>query len=57
MERYKYVCSVVIGEKQGQSVHTSSRCVWDEAHDSFACESFENKSLYCAATVYGLYAE
>lgn len=57
MERYKIVCDVLIGQNGGQSMVTASRCAWDEKTDNFASVSYENRSIYAVATVYGLYTE
>ena len=56
-DRYKIVCSVIIGEKKGQGVHVTSRCAWDERSDSFATYSFQNDKIFCTATVFGVYNE
>ena len=56
MDRYKYVCTVVIGQKLGQSVQTASRCVGEEQNDSYTSVTYENKTMYAVATVYGMYA-
>jgi len=56
MDRYKYVCTVVIGQKLGQDVQTASRCAWEEQNDSYTSVKYENKTLFAVATVYGMYA-
>ena len=57
MDRYKLVCTMLLGPKFGQGMQTASRCAWDENRDSFTSVTYENKSLFAVATVYGLYAE
>ena len=57
MDRYKLVCTILLGPKFGQGMQTASRCAWDENRDSFTSVTYENKSLFAVATVYGLYAE
>ncbi|XP_005099248.2 tctex1 domain-containing protein 2 [Aplysia californica] len=56
-ERYKLVVSVVLGERREQGLMISSRAAWDAKLDSYATYTFQNKSLFCTASVYGVYAE
>ena len=53
--RYKYIVHVVIGEQKGEGVKVSCRCFWDANCDAFAKGTFENKSVFAVATVYGVY--
>ena len=53
--RYKYIVHCVIGENKGEGVKLACRCFWDSNTDAFAKESFENKSIFAVATVYGVY--
>lgn len=55
--RYKIVILVHIGERTGQSLQISSRCLWDTSTDTFASYSFKNSSLFGVATVYTVYYE
>lgn len=55
--RYKLVVVVHVGEKKGQGVQITSRCVWNENLDNFVTVNFANSSLFVQATVYALYAE
>ncbi|RUS78258.1 hypothetical protein EGW08_013974 [Elysia chlorotica] len=57
VERYKLVVSIVMGERKDQGVMISSRAAWDSKLDSYATYTFQNKSLFCTASVYGVYAE
>lgn len=57
IQRYRFVCTVTIGELKGQSLRMASRCVWDSETDTFVSESFKNKSLFAVGTVYGVYFE
>lgn len=56
-DRYKIVCLLVIGEQQGQGLQMSSRCQWFPDTDTFASYTFKNSDIFCACTVYGIYAE
>ncbi|XP_031558813.1 tctex1 domain-containing protein 1-B-like [Actinia tenebrosa] len=55
--RYKFVCTVTIGQLRGQTLRVASRCIWDHELDSFVSESLKNKTLFAVATVYGIYQE
>ncbi|XP_054889260.1 dynein light chain Tctex-type 5-A-like [Poeciliopsis prolifica] len=55
--RFKNVILVHIGQLNGQGLQISSRCLWDPNVDTFVSHSFKNTSLFCSATVYGLYFE
>ncbi|GFR72640.1 Tctex1 domain-containing protein 1-like [Elysia marginata] len=57
IERYKLVVCVVMGERKDQGIMISSRAAWDAKLDSYATFTFQNKSLFCTASVYGVYAE
>ena len=56
-QRFRFVCSVTIGQLRGQSVRVASRCVWDAENDNFVSESFRNGSLFAIGTVFGVYKE
>jgi hypothetical protein len=53
--RYKYVVHVVIGEQKGEGVKVACRCFWDSNTDAYAKDSFESRSLFAVASVYGIY--
>lgn len=55
--RYRFVCTVTIGELKGQSIRMASRCVWDRETDTFVSETIHNQSLFAVGTVYGIYFE
>jgi len=55
--RYKIICLVQIGELKSQGMRVGSRCLWDEANDTFSSHEFRNKSIYAVASVYGVYYE
>jgi len=54
-KRWKIVVQVLIGEQKGQGVYTGSRCIWDADCDDFATDMFVNDSLFCVASVFGIY--
>ncbi|XP_051851150.1 dynein light chain Tctex-type 5 [Antechinus flavipes] len=55
--RYKLVVIIYIGPLENQSLHIGSRCLWDEASDTFSSFVFRNTSLFALATVYAVYLE
>ncbi|XP_020848802.1 dynein light chain Tctex-type 5 [Phascolarctos cinereus] len=55
--RYKLVVIIHIGQLNNQSLHIGSRCLWDDANDTFASFVFRNTSLFALATVYAVYLE
>ncbi|EDL30567.1 dynein light chain Tctex-type 4 isoform X1 [Mus musculus] len=57
LPRYKLVCNVVLGPREGQGVHVVSRALWDAVHDGLASATFTNPSLFAVATVHAVYWE
>lgn len=53
--RYKYVVQVVLGQNKNQSVQVGSRCLLDQAADSFACTSYKTKTIFAVAACFGVY--
>ncbi|KAL4237013.1 hypothetical protein ACF0H5_005397 [Mactra antiquata] len=56
-DRYKIVAVVHIGERKDQSALVASRCAWDNKLDDYACYSMETPTLFCTASVFGIYCE
>ncbi|XP_052777273.1 dynein light chain Tctex-type 5-B-like [Mya arenaria] len=56
-DRYKIVAVVHISEKRGQSMMVASRCAWDKNVDEFATYTMETPTLFCSASVFGIYNE
>ncbi|KAJ8046512.1 Tctex1 domain-containing protein 2 [Holothuria leucospilota] len=56
-KRYKLVARVDIGSKHMQQVNFASKFLWNDETDSFATVSFQNRSLYAVATVFGVYLD
>ncbi|XP_077981525.1 dynein light chain Tctex-type 5-like [Glandiceps talaboti] len=57
IDRYKIIVVVNIGETERQGISIASRAVWDTSSDTFVSCDYRNTSLFCVATVYGVYAE
>jgi dynein light chain Tctex-type 1 len=53
-ERFKYVVSTVIVQKNGAGMNFNSACFWDQASDGCVTFRWENKSMHCVVSVYGL---
>lgn len=53
--RYKYIVHVVIGEQKGEGIKVAYKCFWDGNVDGLAKDTFENKSIFAMATIYGVY--
>ncbi len=41
-------------QKNGAGLHTATSCYWDNTSDGSATVRWENKTMYCVATVFGL---
>ncbi|XP_074038729.1 dynein light chain Tctex-type isoform X2 [Leptinotarsa decemlineata] len=53
-KQFKYVVTCSIMQKTGAGLHTASSCYWDSATDGTCTVRWENKSMYCVVTVFGL---
>jgi len=51
---FKYIVNCTIMQKSGAGLHTASSCFWDNATDGCCTVRWENKSLYCIVSVFGL---
>ncbi|XP_064404985.1 dynein light chain Tctex-type 1-like [Halichondria panicea] len=51
---FKYIVTSVIMQKNGAGLHTASSCYWDNSTDGSCTIRWENKSMYCIVTVFGL---
>ena len=56
-DRYKIICIVTIGENKNQGLRISSRCTWDTNSDTVCTYNYQNTTMFCTATVYGVYCE
>merc|ERR1711959_335145 len=55
LPRYKYVVQVVIAAQKGQGLKMGSRSFWDTETDNFAEYAYQNDTLICVASVFGVY--
>jgi dynein light chain Tctex-type 1 len=51
---FKYIVSCVIMQKNGAGLHTAASCYWDNTTDGSCTLRWENKTLYCIVSVFGL---
>lgn len=51
---FKYVVTCSIMQKVGAGLHTASSCYWDSQTDGTCTVRWENPTMYCIVTVFGL---
>ncbi|KAL8186018.1 PREDICTED: dynein light chain Tctex-type 1 [Gekko japonicus] len=51
---FKYVVTCVIMQKNGAGLHTASSCFWDNSADGTCTVRWENKTMYCIVSAFGL---
>ena len=51
---FKYIVTAVLMQKNGAGLHTATSCFWDSTTDGSATLRWENKTMYCIVTVFGL---
>ncbi|XP_068198239.1 dynein light chain Tctex-type 1 [Antennarius striatus] len=51
---FKYIVTCIIMQKNGAGLQTASTCFWDNATDGSCTVRWENKSMYCIISVFGL---
>uniref|UniRef100_F6XFJ1 Dynein light chain Tctex-type 1 n=1 Tax=Equus caballus TaxID=9796 RepID=F6XFJ1_HORSE len=51
---FKYIVTCVIMQKNGAGLHTASSCFWDSSTDGSCTVRWENKSMYCIVSAFGL---
>uniref|UniRef100_A0A8C6RTE8 Dynein light chain Tctex-type 1 n=1 Tax=Nannospalax galili TaxID=1026970 RepID=A0A8C6RTE8_NANGA len=51
---FKYIVTCVIMEKNGARLHTESSCFWDSSIDGSWTLQWENKTMYCIVSAFGL---
>merc|ERR1711924_105396 len=55
LPRYKYVVQVVIAEQKGQGIKMGCRSFWDTETDNYAEYTYQNDTLICVASAFGVY--
>ncbi|XP_025036442.1 dynein light chain Tctex-type 1 isoform X1 [Pelodiscus sinensis] len=51
---FKYIVTCVIMQKNGAGLHTASSCFWDNTSDGNCTVRWENKTMYCIVSAFGL---
>ncbi|XP_061595267.1 dynein light chain Tctex-type 1 [Cololabis saira] len=51
---FKYIVNCTIMQKSGAGLQTGSSCFWDNSADGTCTVRWENKTMYCIVTVFGL---
>ncbi|XP_069751319.1 dynein light chain Tctex-type 1 isoform X2 [Narcine bancroftii] len=51
---FKYIVTCVIMQKNGAGLHTASSCFWDNSIDGSCTVRWENKTMYCIISIFGL---
>ncbi|XP_026142575.1 dynein light chain Tctex-type 1 [Carassius auratus] len=51
---FKYIVTCIILQKNGAGLHTASSCFWDNSTDGSCTIRWENKTIYCIVSVFGL---
>lgn len=51
---FKYVVTCMISQNTGGATHTAHTCFWDAETDGFTKYRFENPTMVCLTTVYGM---
>eukprot|EP01024_Parvocaulis_polyphysoides_P058681 TRINITY_DN6321_c0_g1_i1.p4 TRINITY_DN6321_c0_g1~~TRINITY_DN6321_c0_g1_i1.p4 ORF type:complete len:123 (-),score=14.47 TRINITY_DN6321_c0_g1_i1:318-686(-) len=51
---YKFVITCIIMQKNGGGLHTAASCYWDNQTDGSRTVRWENKTMYCTCSVFGL---
>lgn len=53
-DAFKYIVTVVVLQRSNTGFHLFSTCYWDQALDGTATIQWENKSMHCIVTVFGV---
>ncbi|XP_073725527.1 dynein light chain Tctex-type 1 isoform X2 [Misgurnus anguillicaudatus] len=51
---FKYIVTCILLQKNGAGLHTASSCFWDNTTDGSCTVRWENKTMYCIVSVFGL---
>uniref|UniRef100_A0A672HJX2 Dynein light chain Tctex-type 1 n=1 Tax=Salarias fasciatus TaxID=181472 RepID=A0A672HJX2_SALFA len=51
---FKYIVHCVIMQKTGAGLQTAASCFWDNTTDGSCPVTWENESMFCIVTVFGL---
>lgn len=51
---FKFIANTSILQRSNAGFHSSCACLWDHSTDSAVTYRFENKTLHCMTTVFGV---
>ncbi|XP_032340664.1 dynein light chain Tctex-type 1-like [Camelus dromedarius] len=51
---FKHIVTCAIMQKSGAGLHTASSCFWDSSTDRSCTVRWENKTMYCIVSAFGL---
>ncbi|KAI7804309.1 dynein light chain Tctex-type 1-like [Triplophysa rosa] len=51
---FKYIVTCIIMQRNGAGLHTANSCFWDNAIDGSCTVRWENNTVYCIVSVFGL---
>lgn len=51
---FKYVVSIVVLQRSNAGFHLFSTCYWDQSLDGTVTVQWENKTMHCIVTVFGV---
>ena len=51
---FKYIVNCVIMQKNGAGLNMSNSCFWDNTTDGSCTVRWENKTMYCIVSIFGL---
>ncbi|KAJ8009562.1 hypothetical protein DPEC_G00090170 [Dallia pectoralis] len=51
---FKYIVTCIIMQKNGAGLQTASSCFWDNTTDGSCTVRWENESMHCIVSVFGL---
>ena len=51
---FKYLVTCTLMQKTGAGLHGATSCYWDASTDGSCTIKWENKTMVCAVTVFGL---
>lgn len=51
---FKYLVTCTLMQKTGAGLHAATSCYWDASTDGSCTVKWENKTMICAVSVFGL---
>mmetsp|Transcript_3786 Transcript_3786/g.6668 ORF Transcript_3786/g.6668 Transcript_3786/m.6668 type:complete len:117 (-) Transcript_3786:657-1007(-) len=51
---FKYIVTAIVMQKTGAGLHSAFTAYWDNSADGICSVPYENDSVHCITTVYGL---